>query len=178
MVELFANSGDPDQMPRSAASDLGLHCLPVTLLGVSRLQWVNNYMCWVLISETLLLKGLNILVVFLSCFARDMTYVTLVCFPAHQTSEKESTLKGKNLLLKRSKFFSFRVVSYIRRGENIVTSLGSNINPFQVALALSYSLKLPHQGISRENLHQNEMFSVNLHCDFHNTHKKYQHFFK
>ena len=37
MVELFANSGDPDQMPHSAASDLGLHCLPITLLGVSRL---------------------------------------------------------------------------------------------------------------------------------------------
>ena len=41
MVEQFANSGDPDQMLHSAASDLGLHCLPVTLLGVSRLQWVN-----------------------------------------------------------------------------------------------------------------------------------------
>ena len=35
MVELFANSADPDQMPHSAASDLGLHCLPNTLLGVS-----------------------------------------------------------------------------------------------------------------------------------------------
>ena len=42
MVELFANSGDPDQMPDSAASDLGLHCLPYTLLGVSRLQWINK----------------------------------------------------------------------------------------------------------------------------------------
>ena len=42
MVELFANSGDPDQMPHSAASDLGLHCFPITLLGVSRLQWVNS----------------------------------------------------------------------------------------------------------------------------------------
>ena len=40
MVELFANSGDPDQMPHFAASDLGLHCLPITLLGGSRLQWV------------------------------------------------------------------------------------------------------------------------------------------
>ena len=29
-------------MPRSTASDLGLHCLPITPLGVSRLQWVNN----------------------------------------------------------------------------------------------------------------------------------------
>ena len=35
----FANSRDPDQTPRSAASDLGLHCLSITLLGVSRLQW-------------------------------------------------------------------------------------------------------------------------------------------
>ena len=42
MVELFANSGDPDQTPRSAASDLGLLCLPITLLGVSRLQWVQG----------------------------------------------------------------------------------------------------------------------------------------
>ena len=43
MVELhvFANSGDPDQMPCSAASDLGQHCLPVILLGVSRPQWVK-----------------------------------------------------------------------------------------------------------------------------------------
>ena len=40
MVEVFANSGDPDQMP---ASDLGLHCLPNTLLGLPRLQWVHNY---------------------------------------------------------------------------------------------------------------------------------------
>ena len=42
-VKLFANSEDSDQTPQSAASDLGLHCLPVTLLGVSRLQWVNLY---------------------------------------------------------------------------------------------------------------------------------------
>ena len=41
MVELFANNGDPDQTPHSAASDLGLHCLPIALLGVSRLQWVK-----------------------------------------------------------------------------------------------------------------------------------------
>ena len=38
MVELFANIGDPDQTARLAASDLGLHCLPITLLGVSSLQ--------------------------------------------------------------------------------------------------------------------------------------------
>ena len=38
MVELFANSGDPDQGSPSVASDLGLHCLPITHLGVSRLN--------------------------------------------------------------------------------------------------------------------------------------------
>ena len=43
MGELFANSGDPDQTPRSALSDLGLHCLPVTRLGVSSLPLVNHY---------------------------------------------------------------------------------------------------------------------------------------
>ena len=43
MANLFANSGDPDQMPHSAASDLGLHCLPMTLLLVSRLQRVKHY---------------------------------------------------------------------------------------------------------------------------------------
>ena len=43
MAKLFANHGDPDQTPRSTASDLGLHYLPVTLLRVSRLQWVNVF---------------------------------------------------------------------------------------------------------------------------------------
>ena len=41
MAKLFANSGDPDQILHAMASDLGLHCLPVTLLRVSRLQLVN-----------------------------------------------------------------------------------------------------------------------------------------
>ena len=30
MVKLYANSGDPDQTPRSVASDLGLHCFSIT----------------------------------------------------------------------------------------------------------------------------------------------------
>ena len=42
MIQLFANSGDPDQTPHPVATDLGLHYLPNTLLGVSRLQWVNS----------------------------------------------------------------------------------------------------------------------------------------
>ena len=45
MANLFANTGDPDQMPHSVASDLGLHCLPFTLLGAYRLKWENvNYL--------------------------------------------------------------------------------------------------------------------------------------
>ena len=40
MVELFTNSRYPDQTPYSVASDLSLHCLPVTQLRVSSLQWV------------------------------------------------------------------------------------------------------------------------------------------
>ena len=42
-AELLANSGDPDQTPRSATPDLGMHCLPITFLGVSRLQWVKAF---------------------------------------------------------------------------------------------------------------------------------------
>ena len=39
--ELNANSVDPDQAPHSAASDLGLHGLPVSLLWDARLIWVQ-----------------------------------------------------------------------------------------------------------------------------------------
>ena len=42
MAKLFANSGEPNQTPQNAASDLDLHCLPITLLGVTILQWVNS----------------------------------------------------------------------------------------------------------------------------------------
>ena len=42
MISCFiANSVDPDQTPRSAASDLGLHCLPLSLLWDATLKWVN-----------------------------------------------------------------------------------------------------------------------------------------
>ena len=36
-----ANSGDPDQMPHSAASDLILHCMPVSNKKDKRLIWVK-----------------------------------------------------------------------------------------------------------------------------------------
>ena len=42
MAELFANSGDPDQTPHYAASDLNLHFLLVTRLGVSSIQWAKE----------------------------------------------------------------------------------------------------------------------------------------
>ena len=44
------NSVDSDQMPHSAASDLGVHCLPLTLFGASRLSWVN-VLCLFCISD-------------------------------------------------------------------------------------------------------------------------------
>ena len=28
-IQVWANNADPDQMPQNAASDLGLHCLPL-----------------------------------------------------------------------------------------------------------------------------------------------------
>ena len=37
----YANSADPDQTPHNAASDLGLHCLPMPLLWDARLKWVQ-----------------------------------------------------------------------------------------------------------------------------------------
>ena len=46
VVGLSLNGGEPDQTPHSVASDLGLHCFPITLLGISRLQWVNVCTLW------------------------------------------------------------------------------------------------------------------------------------
>ena len=40
-----ANSVNPDQTPRSAASDLDLHCLPMFLLWNAMLKWVNDKLC-------------------------------------------------------------------------------------------------------------------------------------
>ena len=39
---LLANTVDSGQTPHYVTSDLGLRCLRMTLLRVSRLQWVNN----------------------------------------------------------------------------------------------------------------------------------------
>ena len=37
-----ANRVDPDQMPHSAASGQGLHCLPMSLLWDARHKWVGQ----------------------------------------------------------------------------------------------------------------------------------------
>ena len=58
MFALFANHGDPDQMLHSVVPDLGLQCLPNTLLGVSRLQWVN----------VLITTAAGEILIFLFCF--------------------------------------------------------------------------------------------------------------
>ena len=39
---MLANNVYPDQMPHYVAFDLGLHCLPMTLLGVSRFKYEPN----------------------------------------------------------------------------------------------------------------------------------------
>ena len=39
---LLANNVDPDQMPHDVASDLGLYCLPMTLLHVSGYNRLKN----------------------------------------------------------------------------------------------------------------------------------------
>ena len=39
---LFANSEEPDQTPCFAASDLVLHCLPLSHKKDARLIWVND----------------------------------------------------------------------------------------------------------------------------------------
>ena len=42
MAKLFANSGDPEKTLQNGASDLTLHCLPITHLGISRIKWVKR----------------------------------------------------------------------------------------------------------------------------------------
>ena len=43
MSELNANSVEPDQTPRSAASDLVLHCLSMSLLWDARGKWAKTF---------------------------------------------------------------------------------------------------------------------------------------
>ena len=40
-IILLANNLDPDQTPHFVVPDVGLHCLPMTLVQVSRCKWVK-----------------------------------------------------------------------------------------------------------------------------------------
>ena len=54
-----ANSVYPDQTPRSAASDLGLHCLQMSHLWDARLKWVKL----VLLDQNLVLNLMNLQII-------------------------------------------------------------------------------------------------------------------
>ena len=49
-----------DQTPRSTASDLGLHCLPITLLRVSRLQWVNALILFIIFASDMCFNTISV----------------------------------------------------------------------------------------------------------------------
>ena len=54
MAVLLAHNRDPDQMQHSVASHLGLHCLPITFLGLmGKNLW---HACWVKYSVDHILK--------------------------------------------------------------------------------------------------------------------------
>ena len=79
MVELYANSGDPDLMPHFAVSDLGLHCLPITLLGLSRLQWVKNSLANEY-HNACFLGEIRKISIFFVCAVRMSSNVSYICF--------------------------------------------------------------------------------------------------
>ena len=70
---LFANSGDPDQTPRSVASDLGLYYLWSTLLEVSRLQSVM----WLILQQLYELSGNKLFKMSKSIFVIYMQFFKL-----------------------------------------------------------------------------------------------------
>ena len=95
-------TGDPDQTPHSVASDLDLHCLPVTLSQVSRLQWVNYHPFHHLNMAKIMLKGilntksssssLNCFIVHVlqkdCCIVSYVTYLTVVTKCGMHTTEE------------------------------------------------------------------------------------------
>ena len=72
-------NANSDQMPHSMTSDLGLHCLPVTLLGVPRLKWDKSNFCTCIYKTLQLLDNLTTnaslhsLVIYLSPSSRYLT---------------------------------------------------------------------------------------------------------
>ena len=59
-----AKSEDPDQTPCSAAFDLGLHCLPMSILWDARHKWVEGKYCEIVLfpfQKRFIVKGRTIL---------------------------------------------------------------------------------------------------------------------
>ena len=80
----------------SAASDLGLHCLPITPLRVPRLQWVNKYFQN---------PGHTLLPIFTSF--RPMGMVGEVCLPSNAYYPRTPFILGSisvglNILIRHS----------------------------------------------------------------------------
>ena len=89
MVKLFANSGDADQTPHSVASDLGLHCLPITLFYGS-----PDY------------NGLSKLVAFTQNFS-EFLLVLWHSFTRIRISSRHKALKQHNKKKKKKIEFTF-----------------------------------------------------------------------
>ena len=107
MAKLFANSRDPHQTLCSVASDLSLHCLPITLLQVSRLQWVKGGY------KKITLMGLDTLGRCSTISAKGGNFVTSClhyCSPSFFW--KWVNPKRKEFAPCRSKFFPSRVDTF------------------------------------------------------------------
>ena len=129
MGKLFANSGDTDQTPRSAASDLGLHCLPSTFLRVSRLQWVKGDWIHVIDFPPFLHSGLFFRRGVSKKAKRDITKNLsqlrnfLFAFQCISVFLKEVYSKRKEFAPNGSKFFPFKVDPFSEGRQNSLRKL-------------------------------------------------------
>ena len=73
MAKLFANSGDPDQTPRSAASDLGLHCFPMTLLRSPEYNGLSHAMLKALSRDIIFIYSMCANIIFSMCTNTEYT---------------------------------------------------------------------------------------------------------
>ena len=115
MVELFTNSGYPEQTLCSAASDLGLHCLPVTLLGVSSLHLVKTYL------------GLNYLLRYFTQRVKDFTKPVNIMLDSCVIS----AVNGHTSIIKIQRFSFVRVLHcrcHFFEGDVIFSFFWSNLS--------------------------------------------------
>ena len=114
MAKLFANklNGDPYQMLHSAASELGVHCLPITLLGVCVVGWGSggcvSSLQWVKLNNSLLVMSalfrdfiFGILSICYSNFSRILKRVNDKTSKDNSTEtsihQKDRVLTGQNI---------------------------------------------------------------------------------